>query len=422
MISVESGDLQAGSAMAPLRHPLVVRVLDENGDPMPRMHVHWKADDDGSLSPADTLTNPAGFALATWTLGSAIGRQHAHAIVDGSATVDFAADAMKPEEPAPMPVAFSLLTPEGSGQTVHPDYVTMPAGWGFSNRYLVITPYPNGNSGYENPSVFTAANGFDWQPPAGLTNPIATPVSGYLSDPDAVVVPETKELWIYYRQVLTRNEIYVKRTSDGITFTPPKLVASADNHDLVSPTVVHRGPSDWLMWAVKAGTGCGAAATTVELRRSTNGLDWSQPEQVDLNQGSGISPWHIDVQWIPTRQEFWAVFNGKVSGSCATAALFLATSSDGETWKTYPSPIVARGVSPELADIVYRSTFAYDDDTDTIDFWYSGARFEFEQYVWRTVYQRRTRAEVFATAAKKRSAPLASLRPRRSLPPLLNAP
>ncbi|HEY4304850.1 MAG TPA: Ig-like domain-containing protein [Gemmatimonadaceae bacterium] len=421
-ISVESGDLQFGSAAAPLRRPLIVRVVDESGNPVSGASVHWSTDEDGALSPPDATTDDRGVARASWTLGSRLGRQHAHALIDGSNQADFAADATDADRPMPLPVVFPLETPDGSGQTVHPDHVIMPTSWKGSNEYLLITPYPNGNSGWENPAIFQPSGPLAWQTPAGATNPIVLPKFGYLSDPDAVAVPELNELWVYYRQVQLKNEIYLIRSNDGVTYTPPQLVATADNHDIVSPSVVHRGPGDWLMWAVKSGSGCNASTTTIELRRSTNGLDWSRPEKVALDQGSGISPWHIEVQWIPSREEFWAVYNGKTAGSCATPALFLATSPDGTNWKTYPSPILMRGAIPELADIVYRSTFSYDDDGDMIDFWYSGARFQFGQYDWRSAYQRRTRGEVFATAAKKSTAPLASMAPRRGAPPLLNAP
>ena len=400
----------------------MVRVRDGNSNPVAGVTVRWSTNDDGEFLPPESNTDDHGFAHATWTLGATPGRQHARAVVDESVIAEFGADAANEEGPKSIPVAFLLATPEGTGQTVHPDYVAMPSNWPGFHRYLVVTPYPNGNSGFENPSLFADKGALTWEPPEGVTNPIAIPTFGYLSDPDAVAVPERNELWVYYRQVQTHNEVYVTMTKDGVTFTPPTRVAAADNHDIVSPSVVRRSATDWMMWAVKSGSGCGAASTSVELRRSTNGLDWSSPQRVSLSQGDGISPWHIDVQWIPSRGEFWAVFNGKTSGSCSTQALFLATSPDGVTWKTYRSPILTRGVSPELADIVYRATFAYDEGSDMIDFWYSGATYDFEQYIWRTAYQRRSRGEVFATAATKYHTPLAALKPRRGVPPLLNAP
>lgn len=421
-ISIEDGDAQTGSATAPLRKPLLVRVLDENGDPVAGATVSWTTRDGGALSPRESGTDERGFARSTWTLGASLGRQHANATVDGSVSAVFAADAAAESGPTSSPLALALTTPDGSGQTVHPDFVAMPSGWPAFHEYLVMTPYPNGNATLENPSIFAQSAPSVWMPPPGVSNPIVTPRGGYLSDPDAVAVPETQELWVYYRGVESHNDIYVIRSKDGVSFTKPQLVASARNHDLVSPTVVRRGPSDWLMWSVKSGVGCGAASTSVELRRSTNGLDWSDPEKVSLAQGGGISPWHIDVQWIPSRNEYWAVFNGKTSGSCTTAALFLATSLDGLTWKTFPSPILTRGASHELADVVYRSTFSYDEESDIIDFWYSGARYEHAAYLWHTVYQRRTRGEVFATAAKKSMAAMANVVPRFGIPPLIDPP
>jgi hypothetical protein len=422
-VMIESGDRQTGLATAPLRSPLIIRVLDTDGNPVAGVTVRWTTPNGGTFSPAASATDERGFARTSWTLGAPAGDQSAHAMVDGADDgVDFGATASTDVGPMASPVALALTTSDGSGQTVHPDYVAMPDGWQFGHQYLLMTPYPNGNAGFENPSIFTGSTPISWAAPAGVENPIAKPQGGYLSDPDVVAVPESNELWVYYREVEARNEIFVIRSKDGVSFTAPRLVASANNHDIVSPSIVRRGANDWLMWAVNSGEGCTASSTTIELRRSANGLDWSSPEKTSLVQGGGISPWHIDVQWIPSRNEFWAIYNGKTAGSCTTAALFIATSPDGVTWKTYPSPILMRGASRELADVVYRSTFAYDPATDVIDFWYSGAKFDFGQYIWRTAYQRRSRAEVFATAARKSVAALAALAPRAGLPELVNPP
>jgi hypothetical protein len=96
--------------------------------------------------------------------------------------------------------------------------------------------------------------------------------------------------------------------------------------------------------------GCGAATTTVDLRRSTDGVAWSGPVTTDLTQDA-LWPWHVDVEWIPSRDEFWAVYNVKT---------------------------------------------AYNPFTDAVTFWYSGARFEGSAYVWKAAVERRHRAEVFA--------------------------
>ncbi len=135
------------------------------------------------------------------------------------------------------------------------------------------------------------------------------------------------------------------------------------------------------MWAVNGGTGCADAKARVEVRHSEDGLHWSPPLPTELSQPS-FFPWHIDVQWIPARNEFWAVYNVKIAGNCATPAVFLATSPDGVNWTPQNQPLLAKGSIPAFADVVYRSTFSYDPVSDDIIFWYSGARYDGREYVW----------------------------------------
>lgn len=59
-------------------------------------------------------------------------------------------------------------------------------------------------------------------------------------------------------------------------------------------------------------------------------------------------------------------------------------------------PVLARGRTPVLEHIVYRSTFAYDAAEDALTFWYSGARYDGVRYVWGAAVERRRRADVFA--------------------------
>src|SRR5699024_2262570 len=135
-----------------------------------------------------------------------------------------------------------------------------------------------------------------------------------------------------------RNTINVVRTSDGKTWSAPREVVSAPYHQIISPAVVRRAAGDWWMWAVAGGSaGCSGASTTVTLRRSSDGLVWGPPQQLTMSHG-GMHPWHIEVQWLPDRGEFWALFNSKHSGGCTTPAVFLATSTDGVNWSHFTAP------------------------------------------------------------------------------------
>lgn len=311
-----------------------------------------------------------------------------------------------------------LATPDGYHQTVHPDYAMMP-GWS-PRRFIVATPYAFSDTVLENPSLYSQSPSFDWQP-HGLSNPIARPRVGYLSDPDMVALDDRRELWVYYREVTKRNTIWLIRSADGLTWSSPRRVVSAPKHMIVSPSIVRRAADDWLMWSVNAGKiGCTGNAAFVELRRSADGIHWSPPQDVSLSRDP-YSAWHIEVQWIPSRQEFWALYNAKRPGNCNTDVLFLATSTDGLVWKTYPSPVLRAGVLPEFDDVVYRSAFAYNPRTDNIRFWFSGARYGNRGFEWHTVYQRRSRADVFEAISAEPTEPW-RVRRGRDAPLLVDPP
>ena len=311
----------------------------------------------------------------------------------------------KPPPPPPPPppgaiAVVALTTYDGSGQAVHPDAVTTPDGWGSESNttQLVVTPYPEGNATYENPSIFISTSNDSWSVPDGIQNPIVHPVAGgYLSDPDELYNPSTNELWLYYRQVTTTNDILLIRSSDGVRWSAPVTVLSVPNHQAVSPTVVRVSDTDWWLWTVNSGgDGCTAASTTVERRHSTDGIHWSDPELTQLG-GANDFPWHLDVSWIQSQNSFWALYNAKVPGSCTTQVLRFATSTDGQHWTTAPTPLIRNGVIPEFADIVYRASLMYNPSADAVTLWYSGARYINSAYEWHVATQQMSRATLFAT-------------------------
>jgi hypothetical protein len=176
------------------------------------------------------------------------------------------------------------------------------------------------------------------------------------------------------------------------------------------------------MWSVNAGAaGCSAAATTVEHRTSSDGVHWSAPAPLAMRTGE-LWPWHLDVQWIPSLGEYWALFNGKDAVSCTTPALFLARSTDGVTWTTYDTPVLARGAIPELTDIVYRSTFEYDASADAVTLWYSGASYMDGRWIWRAATERRTRSALLRALTTTTANASRVRYPESKAPPLHEAP
>jgi hypothetical protein len=397
-----AGDRQAGNAGQRLPVPLEVTVLDPDGAPMPGAFVYWDGVHNGTVVPLGEKTDMSGRAQALFTLGETEGIASLYAAVVNVDSVPFRLEVRKEGVPPPPPLPYDVFLPqifatfEGSGETVHPDWALAP--W-FFPQHLAITPYPGGNANYELPSLFGSQFGREWSIAPGAPNPvIPTPPSGHMSDPDIVWNPESSELWMYYRQAVDRNLVWLVRSGDGIRWSSPVLAVSAPNHELISPSVVRRGPGDWWMWSVNGDReGCSAGTAWLEVRRSSNGINWGTATVIDLAH-DGLYPWHVEVQWIPSRAEYWALYNAKQPGSCTTPALFLATSGDGIRFSPIRLPIVTRGDIPAFQDIVYRSTFAYDPAADDLRLWVSGARFD-RRWIWATFLIRKHRLSLLDKTA-----------------------
>jgi hypothetical protein len=315
---------------------------------------------------------------------------------------------------------LTLVTYEGSGQAVHPDVVS---GHGaLAGFWLIVTPYPNGNVDVENPSIFHAPKGNVWTIPTGVRNPLALPdqKAAYLSDPDVVYNMQDQRLWLYYRGASNvSNLVYLMHSADGSHWDTPSPVLTVPAHQAVSPTVVHGAPdAPWIMWTVNAGPlGCAATNTTIERRTSTDGSHWSDASPVALVQ-PGQAIWHIDVEWIPARQEYWAIYNTYPIGtSCSTHSLYVAQSRDGVTWSVGTSPIIRSGLTEDFQDIIYRATLMADPRGTRMTLWLSGARYipAASVYVWHTATVSTTAANLLAISAAPASA-LATPAVRPGLP------
>lgn len=388
-IEVLTGASQSGVVGDSLDFPILIRVTDQSGLPLMGQRVAWISTNGGSDEDT-TRTDADGRTSVRFVLGEEAGKAQLMVHPIASTTTTTLEFAVLPDPSDDPLISFDpflpldLKTYDGSNETVHPDYVSTPSG-----SFLVITPYPQGNRTFENPSFYSGTGSWRWRAPTGLRNPVVLPpASSYLSDPDAVYNAATDEIWLYYRQVDESNDIYLTRTTKGVKWSTPTLAISAPRDQLVSPSVVRRGPTDWLMWAVDAGSyGCTATATRMTLRHSSDGVKWGPPVEATLSQGAPM-PWHLEVQWIPSRGEYWALYSAKPSGSCGTPAMMFARSSDGLSWSVNEQPIVVRGMNEAIRDVVYRATFRYDSATDDLRLWISGASGINGAYSWRTVYER----------------------------------
>jgi hypothetical protein len=89
----------------------------------------------------------------------------------------------------------------------------------------------------------------------------------------------------------------------------------------------------------------------------------------------GRVPWHLDVQYVAAKSEYWALVAAYPEGTtCSHTSVYFATSADGTTWQVAPVPLLGPGEFDPMRDLVYRSSFHYHPGSDAVSVWFSGAR------------------------------------------------
>ncbi|MES2124412.1 MAG: Ig-like domain-containing protein [Gemmatimonadota bacterium] len=94
-VTIASGSSQSGIVGAALAAPLVVKVTDEDGDPVSGATVSFTTSSNGTLGSSTATTDAQGMAQTTFVLGPAAGSQTVTASVNGVSTpVTFSFTAM----------------------------------------------------------------------------------------------------------------------------------------------------------------------------------------------------------------------------------------------------------------------------------------------------------------------------------------
>ena len=326
------------------------------------------------------------FCAACLVLGSACGDTPQEVLLDPSDMTPL--PVLNQPVALGVPVWLDVPTYDGSGQGVEPDVLYFPGGWRGWEYWMAFNPYPNGDEFYENPSILASHDGTQWVVPEGLVNPVVPfPRQGkaHNSDPDLFYAPDADQLVLVYREVNGGRNILKRLTStDGVSWSPVVQVLEAPNHQLISPAIVARAGRKPLMWVVDAGVGCAAMATNVVLRRwlgvpdmSTvvSGKTWSKPVITNLQQ-PGYIVWHIDVIFIESMKEYWAVYAARPLSTKQCGKdnnLFFARSRDGVHWKTFDKPFLTTGVTPWATATLYRSTMLYDSTSNMFRVWLSAS-------------------------------------------------
>ncbi|MEK9499423.1 Ig-like domain-containing protein [Gemmatimonadota bacterium DH-20] len=98
-VAAESGANQAGTVGAPLPSPVVVRVVDASGGPVPGTPVTFVPSDGGAVSDSRVVTDAQGRASVQWTLGTRVGLQSLMTTVEEPSGVSGPSMVMHSTEP-----------------------------------------------------------------------------------------------------------------------------------------------------------------------------------------------------------------------------------------------------------------------------------------------------------------------------------
>lgn len=127
------GDKQVADVGARLADPLIVRLLDQAGNPIPDRTVVWVVKAGGGLvTPTTGMTDAQGYASAEWTLGAAPGPNAVEAQVPEVGAVTFSATAVAPGPPGPGP------DPSGTRSSLDADPRSIPMGTGVSTITVTV--------------------------------------------------------------------------------------------------------------------------------------------------------------------------------------------------------------------------------------------------------------------------------------------
>ena len=280
-----------------------------------------------------------------------------------------------------------IPTPDGYGQTVHPDVLDFGStGWNGHRYWMGVTPFAGGDPRLENPCVYVSDNGYAWESPEGLVNPL-DPGPGAVfhanSDTDLIYDPEADRIILYWRlyHTGTRMEIIKARTStDGVTWTPTVEVLRSDGsvetgngggvQQITSPAIVRVSATDYRMFtihgAISGATGDPSRSDKMWTATAPEG-PWVNPTPVtytgatNRRTGQPWDPYHADVIVGPDGR-FWML--GQASGE-----LFPAVSTDGVTWTTGPALLAGRNGRWDQGP--YRATMTAHENGTHMRMWYS---------------------------------------------------
>lgn len=255
---------------------------------------------------------------------------------------------------------LTMPTYDGSGNTVHPDVLDFgTGGWNGYRYWMAVTPYPNTDSAYENPSILVSNDKTTWSVPPGCVNPVIPGGANFYNADNDLLWDGTTLHMTYKFSGGGVNSTNWATSPDGVTWTDHGAIVTVAANGALSQTVVQYG-GQFVMFAVNV-----INTPHIIERRTANSMagPWSAPTPTTWPVPPGESLWHIDA--INDSGTLYMIMS-----TDATYSSYLAMSSDGGfTWTCSRFAMLVRTSGGFDNSQIYRSTIVR--TATGFDMWYS---------------------------------------------------
>ena len=300
-------------------------------------------------------------------------------------TIPYAAPTVPPYN---APTYAITPTSDGSGSVVHPGVIDFGHGqrWRGYRYWMVVSGYFQENNRQENPHVLASNDGFNWQPPLGLVNPIipAPPSPQFSSDPDIEYDATADRLVVINRTRQTdgTQQTFITTSGEGVLWTTPAALdwtryGGTGQH--LSPAIVRRGPGDWWLFSI------GRTDWNFYYHRAADPLGaWTGPTSMGTLGLAGLTPWHLDVIWHGGKFRMLLDLGPRYEGNPDgyRAATWDGVSAGG--WQFAASNFMDLPATGWDTRELYRASFAPAEDGEHYRVWYSAESLDTTTVSWRT--------------------------------------
>lgn len=237
-----------------------------------------------------------------------------------------------PRRKMTLPNPYSAVGPD----MVHPSVAYIPTGWMGWRYWMAYTPYPTGNSAYENPCIAVSQDGETWETPFDVVNPlVGKPTGGYNADTHIFFAPDYSRLYIAYAERIdgVSNKVRVVESAEGRKWSAPVTIITGTYgaQHFASPSIWYNPTT--AKWNCISHNADGGVTFPLQLTQSL-GSDiyggWGTPQAITIEKPiAGRTYWHSAFDRLPDGRIIGLVQDVAENAAGAPGRLYAAESFDG---------------------------------------------------------------------------------------------